>query len=117
MPRMGAVLILSAYLFLLGLAAAVKAHSGRYAGCSYNYATRAICQVFGPYRWQALRVAGCESGYSVHAHNGQYYGLFQMGSRERALFGGSSTNPYDQAVAAWRYFKYAHGWGPWSCRP
>ena len=40
---------------------------------------KAICHVFGSYCGEALRVARCESGYSVNAQNGQYLGLFQMG--------------------------------------
>ena len=35
---------------------------------------------------QALRVARCESGYSVSAQNGQYLGLFQMGIERAADF-------------------------------
>jgi hypothetical protein len=43
--------------------------------------------VFGDYCGQALRVARCESGYRTTAQNGQYLGIFQMGSNERRLFG------------------------------
>lgn len=77
----------------------------------------AICLVFGPHCREALRVAHCESRYDTGAQNGQYLGLFQMGSHERATYGHGST-PYDQAVAAYRYF-VASGrtWGPWSCKP
>ena len=77
----------------------------------------AIRYVFGPYADQALRVAGCESGLSVYAHNGQYQGLFQMGSRERAIYGDSST-ALGQAQAAYRYFVASgRDWSPWACRP
>ncbi len=48
---------------------------------------KAICHVFGRYCKQALQVARCESGYRTGAQNGQYRGLFQMGSSERQLFG------------------------------
>lgn len=78
---------------------------------------RAICSTFGRYCSQALRVARCESGYNVYARNGQYLGLFQMGSNERRIFGHGST-PLAQARAAYRYF-VASGkdWSPWSCQP
>ena len=74
-----------------------------------------ICNVFGPVCSEALAVARCESGFSIHAVNGQYLGLFQMGSSERARFAtiGYST-AYQQTVAAHNYFVVA-GWGPWAC--
>jgi hypothetical protein len=76
----------------------------------------AICTVFGPYCQEALAVAWCESHLSPTAHNGQYLGLFQMGSYERRLFGHGST-ARDQAVAAHRYFvRSGQDWSPWSCR-
>jgi hypothetical protein len=78
---------------------------------------KAICHVFGAYCGQALRVARCESGYSVHAQNGQYLGLFQMGSSERRLFGHGET-ALEQAQAAYRYFvRSGRDWSPWSCKP
>jgi len=78
---------------------------------------KAICHVFGSYCGQALRVARCESGYSVHARNGQYRGLFQMGSSERRLFGHGET-ALEQARAAYRYFvRSGRDWSPWSCKP
>lgn len=78
---------------------------------------KAICHVFRTYCGQALRVARCESGYSVNAHNGQYLGLFQMGSSERRLFGHGDT-ALEQARAAYRYFvRSGRDWSPWSCKP
>ena len=78
---------------------------------------KAICHVFGSYCGQALRVARCESGYSVSAQNGQYLGLFQMGSSERHLFGHGET-ALQQAQAAYRYFvRSDRDWSPWSCKP
>ena len=77
---------------------------------------KAICHVFGSYCNEALRVARCESGYSVNAQNGQYLGLFQMGSYERRLFG-HGPSAHAQAVAAHRYFvRSGRDWSPWSCR-
>jgi hypothetical protein len=77
----------------------------------------AIGIVFGRYTQQALRVAHCESRYDVNARNGQYLGLFQMGSYERATYGHGST-PLAQARAAYRYFSATrYTWGPWQCKP
>ena len=76
----------------------------------------AICTVFGSYCQEALAIAWCESRLSTSAQNGQYLGLFQMGSSERQLFGhGQSAS--DQAVAAHRYFvRSGRDWSPWACR-
>jgi hypothetical protein len=77
----------------------------------------AICKVFGSYCRQALQVARCESGYSTNAQNGQYLGLFQMGTSERRLFGHGAT-AIEQARAAYRYFvRSGRDWSPWSCKP
>lgn len=78
---------------------------------------KAICGVFGAYCSQALRVAFCESGYNVWARNGQYLGLFQMGSYARSRYG-HGYDPWTQARAAYRYFRDSgYGWGPWTCKP
>jgi Lysozyme like domain len=76
----------------------------------------AICDVFGSHCRKAVAVAQCESGLSTTAHNGQYLGLFQMGSYERQLFG-HGRSAIDQAAAAHRYFiRTGRDWSPWSCR-
>jgi len=78
---------------------------------------KAICHVFGSYCDQALQVARCESGYSTTAQNGQYLGIFQMGSHERATFG-HGASALVQAKAAYRYFVLSgRDWSPWSCKP
>lgn len=78
---------------------------------------KAICYVFGRYCKQALQVARCESGYRTGAQNGQYRGLFQMGSSERQLFG-HGESALVQARAAYRYFvRSGRDWSPWSCKP
>ena len=78
---------------------------------------KAICYVFGDYCGEALRVARCESGYHTTAQNGQYLGLFQMGTSERTLFGHGPT-ALAQARAAYRYFlRSGRDWSPWSCKP
>jgi hypothetical protein len=76
-----------------------------------------ICRVFGPYCKEALTVASCESGLQTVAQNGEYVGLFQMGSSERRLFGhGPSVE--EQVRAAYRYFvATGRDWSPWSCKP
>lgn len=77
---------------------------------------QAICTVFRRYCAQAVNVARCESRLSTTAQNGQYLGLFQMGSSERQLFGHGPT-AHDQALAAHRYFIVSgRDWSPWSCR-
>jgi lysozyme-like protein len=77
---------------------------------------KAICAVFEDRCQDAVAVAWCESHLQTTAHNGQYLGLFQMGSYERELFGHGPT-AHAQAVAAHRYFVAAgRDWSPWSCR-
>lgn len=78
--------------------------------------TAAICAVFGDDCREAVAVAWCESHLSTNARNGQYLGMFQMGSFERRLFGHGDT-AHAQAVAAHRYFvRSGRDWSPWSCR-
>lgn len=96
---------------------ATRADAAFHFYADLNEPQEAICHVFGNYCTEALVVSECESGYSVYAHNGQYLGLFQMGSSERELYGHGGT-ALAQAVAAYRYF-VASGkdWSPWSCKP
>jgi hypothetical protein len=76
----------------------------------------AIRAVFGRYAGQALAVAWCESRFATSARNGQYLGLFQLGSYERRLFG-HGPSAHAQALAAHRYFvRSGRDWSPWSCR-
>jgi hypothetical protein len=76
-----------------------------------------ICRVFGPHCEEALAVARCESRLHPSAHNGQYLGLFQLGSSERQLFG-HGPSAVEQARAALRYFVASgRDWSPWSCKP
>ena len=66
--------------------------------------------------YQAVRVAKCESGWSlaVHAHSpGGHLGIFQFGAYARATYG-FGWNPWVQSAAAYRYYRAA-GWSPWSC--
>jgi hypothetical protein len=76
-----------------------------------------ICKVFGPYCQQALNVSWCESKWYIWAQNGQYLGLFQMGSWERRTYGHGS-GAWAQARAAKRYFiSSGRDWSPWTCDP
>lgn len=87
------------------------------ARASLSHPTKAICHVFGAYCSQALSVSWCESRHSTWAENGQYLGLFQMGSSERSIYGHGST-ALDQSRAAHRYFVASgRDWSPWSCKP
>ena len=77
---------------------------------------KAICAVFAADCQAAIAVTWCESHLETTARNGQYLGLFQMGSYERQLFG-HGTSAHEQAVAAHRYFvSSGRDWSPWSCR-
>lgn len=80
-------------------------------------ARQAIRQVFGRHSDDAIRVARCESGLHVWARNGQYLGLFQMGSYARSTYG-HSNSALGQARAAFRYFiDSGRDWSPWTCKP
>jgi hypothetical protein len=77
----------------------------------------AICRVFRRHCGEAVAVAWCESRLDTRARNGQYLGLFQMGSHERRLFGHGAT-AHAQSRAAHRYFlRTGRDWSPWSCKP
>ena len=90
-------------------------NSARTARPSTTRTTRAICQAFGRFCSQAIAIARCESSLNVYAHNGQYLGLFQMGSYARARYGHSWT-AWGQARAAYRYFRdVGYSWSPWTC--
>lgn len=76
-----------------------------------------ICKTFGSYCSEALAVSWCESKWYVWAGNGQYKGLFQMGSSERARYG-HGPGAWAQSRAAYRYFvDSGRDWSPWSCKP
>lgn len=84
---------------------------------SSSEAALVICDVFGDrYCGEALRVAWCESRLHPAARNGQYRGLFQMGSSERRIYG-HGPDARTQSRAAYRYFvNSGRDWSPWSCR-
>lgn len=68
-----------------------------------------------------MSVASCESRLDPAAVNGRFFGLFQMGEWERAIYGGgTSTDPLVQTRAAYAYFiDSGSDWSPWAeaCRP
>jgi hypothetical protein len=81
--------------------------------------THAFCHSLSPC-WrgnEALTVARCESGENLwhYANNGQYLGMFQFGAWARAEFG-FSWSPWEQARAAYRYYRLS-GWSGWECKP
>jgi hypothetical protein len=86
---------------------------------NYSQAKTAITTVFGRYASQALAVARCETGgtYDPRSSNGQYLGIFQMGSNERATYG-FGPSWLVQAAAAYQYFvDSGKDWSPWTCKP
>ncbi|WP_411277217.1 hypothetical protein [Gaiella sp.] len=99
------------------LAIARRAEARRLAVLAAQSPPQVICRVFGTYCGQALAVSRCESGLLTNAQNGQYLGLFQMGSSERRIFGHGST-AVAQTRAAHKYFVASgRDWSPWSCKP
>lgn len=107
------VLTATLVLVILNLSSTLGARASPSSGS----VQRVICGVFGPYCSQALRVAWCESRYRTTASNGQYLGLFQMGSGPRSRYG-HGLDPWTQAEAAFRYFADSgFDWSPWSCKP
>ena len=99
------------------IALARRAQTRRLAAVEETTPRHVICRVFGRYCGEALAVSRCESGLRTDAQNGQYLGLFQMGSTERRLFGHGPTASA-QVVAAHRYFVASgRDWSPWSCKP
>ena len=99
------------------LAIARRSQQHRLAAAHARTPRAVICRVFGPHCKEALAVARCESGLQSVAENGEYLGLFQMGSNARRLFGhGPSVE--NQVRAAYRYFvATGRDWSPWSCKP
>lgn len=113
-------LTLAAYLWALvtvvvigSMPTPVAAHAAR-----STHPALVICSVFGRQRClEALEVSWCESRFSIDARNGEYRGLFQMGSWERRTYG-HGAGPLAQARAARRYFVASgRDWSPWSCKP
>ena len=99
------------------IALARRARSRQLAVVSAATPQSTICRVFGDDCREALAVSRCESGLRTEAQNGQYLGLFQMGSTARRLFG-HGASAAEQAEAAHRYYVASgRDWSPWSCKP
>ena len=77
------------------------------------------------YENAAVRVATCESGLREDARNGQFFGLFQVGSRVHAnRLRELGITPEELLLAnpnveaAFDLFARSnYSWGPWSCKP
>lgn len=94
-----------------------RVQSRRLAAVEAATPQNVICRLFGGYCQQALAVSRCESGLRTDAQNGQYLGLFQMGTSERRIFG-HGPSVAEQVSAAHRYFVASgRDWSPWSCKP
>ena len=76
----------------------------------------AVAKRYGLSAAGMIRVAHCESRLQRTATNGQYLGLFQLGSVARKLYlRGDWRDAYANAEAAARLVRHAHGWRPWTC--
>lgn len=109
------IIVLLAAVALAATFAVQGATGGQESGAVW-----AIRHAFSPrYADEAVRVAWCESRLTTTARNGQYFGLFQMGSQERRLYAhGRYRTALDQARAARNYFRASgRDWSPWTCKP
>jgi hypothetical protein len=97
------------------IAVVLTAGTAASANASSKYespgARHAICRVWGSHCSLGLAIAYCESKLDLWARNGQYVGLFQMGSSERRKYG-DSRNVWGQARSAFAYFRDS-GTSPW----
>jgi hypothetical protein len=78
---------------------------------------RALVIHFGPHWKEAAIVSWGEGSWHWNAENGQYLGTFQMGTRERGLYGHSNTLVGQVAAAAKYWRKSGKDWSPWDCKP
>ncbi|HYZ79308.1 MAG TPA: hypothetical protein VE596_18235 [Gaiellaceae bacterium] len=110
-------LLVSAVLLWSGVAGPAQARTPQqtaklaitWAFCGHRYSR---CEAGE----QAKRVSWCESRWNIWARNGEYLGLFQMGSRERRRYG-HGNNAWAQSAAAHRYWlAVRRRWTPtWTC--
>lgn len=90
-----------------------------------RYAIRLIFRGDGDPRYpytaaeQAVRVAWCESRWTNTDVTGQYKGVFQLGSSERAQYQvGDYVGVISQVRSGYRMFVAAgRSWSRWQCRP
>jgi hypothetical protein len=100
--------------FLIALGGAAGQTAQASSGSSqYKQALRAVCFYFKSNCATAMQIVKCETGgtYTPWSANGQYLGIFQMGSQERRTYG-HGNNVWAQARAAYAYYRVA-GFGPW----
>jgi hypothetical protein len=83
----------------------------------YPLFKRALVIHFGPHWKEAAIVSWGEGSWHWDAENGQYLGTFQMGTRERGLYGHSNTLVGQVAAAAKYWRKSGRDWSPWECKP
>src|SRR5690606_9647548 len=76
--------------------------------------TSAVLCTFEPgTQRKALRIMRCESGGRTGAVNGQYRGLFQLGTHERKTYAYNGyVSALSQVRAAWNMYTW-RGWQPW----
>jgi hypothetical protein len=100
-------------VLLVAVAAPALAHGG------YRERNSAIIhKVFGKHGDAAVRVARCESGLTIGATNGIYWGLFQVSDHWRRTVPGWGWNAWAQARHAYRVFRLTGSdWSHWECRP
>jgi len=80
----------------------------------------AIAKAFDPIGRtdQAMAVAYCESTLNRFATNGQYLGLFQLGSHHHHRLNGKPySHAYANARAAAEIVAADGGWSQWECQP
>jgi hypothetical protein len=105
-----------AYTFFRRLCHAWRKAHVRPAPAAVVPSVRIVARRYGFDPEGMLRVARCESNLRRTATNGQYLGLFQLGSFARARYlHGAWTDSYANAMAAAHYARDAGGWGPWTC--
>lgn len=120
------LLVAAVVIVLLVMSSDAKAHYSPGTHNAVHAIQLAWCGKSNRECWQgneAISVAKCEAGpywtwgIPAQARNGQYRGMMQMGSWERATFG-HGPDPWKQAFAAHRYYvATGHDWSPWECKP
>ena len=111
-------------LLLVALFALAGCHGSAPPRWTHADSERAIREVFAPYgpllTQQAMNIARCESGLNAYAVNGQYRGLFQLGSNYDhtiRFYGGDVWNPWTSSKVA-RDSRIQRGnWSAFECRP
>jgi hypothetical protein len=124
-PLTNRILLCAIFLFFvwaIGRAADAEAHYQPGHHNTRHAINLAFCGKSNSYcgaSSEAWQVARCETGgtFSPWANNGQYLGLFQMGSFARSRYG-HGRDPWTQARAAHRYYvESGRDWSPWTCKP